>query len=224
MNDLGVEIRMKPLHLDTRHRAALAQRILTTLESEAPGSTAQLRGSLAEGRADPYSDIDVFWQVPDDLFQALVDRLREVLANVQPVESLRSAPEFQRSDKRRLIFVQFEGAPLFWRVDLDILAQSIRGDLEYDRHNEAARGDDWSLTHSALMNGVAAVKALLRHREEEAAQLLIRGFERIGLPVPEASSQEQIVTLAESIATMDSMQAGLARRIVELHREAFGQA
>jgi predicted nucleotidyltransferase len=214
---------MRPLHLDTRQRAALAQRILSVLERGAPGSTAQLRGSLAEGRADPYSDIDVFWEVPDALFQASVDRLGEILANVQPVESLRSAPEFQRSDKRRLIFVQFEDTPLFWRVDLDIFAQSIHGDLEYDRRNEAARGDDWSLTHSALMNVVAAVKALLRNREEEAEQLLIRGFERVGLVVPEASSQEQIVTLAESIAAMDSTQTGLAHRIVELHWEVFGQ-
>lgn len=202
----------------------MAQRILTALERGAPGSTAQLRGSLAEGRADPYSDIDVFWQVPDTLFQASVNHLREILAQVRPVESLRSDPEFQRSDKRRLIFVQFEGAPLFWRVDLDIFAQSIHGDLEYDRRNEAARGDDWSLTHSALMNAVAAVKALLRDREKEAGQLLIRGFERVGLTVPEAGPHERIVTLAESIAAMDSTQAGLAHRIVELHRQVFEQA
>jgi predicted nucleotidyltransferase len=213
---------MRQLHLDTKQRAALAQRILAALESGAPGSTAQLRGSLAEGRADPYSDIDVFWQVPDDLFQASVDRLKGILDNVQPVESLRSAPDFQRSDKRRLIFVQFESAPLFWRVDLDIFAQSIHGDYEYDRRNEAARGDDWSPTHSALMNGVAAVKALLRNREKEAEQLLIRGFERAGLKVPEASSQEQIVVLAESVAAMDSTQAGLAGRVVELHQQVFG--
>ncbi len=212
------------MHLDPEKRAALARRILTALESGAPGSTAQLRGSLAEGRADLYSDIDLLWQVPDDLFQASVDRLKEILENMQPVESLRSAPEFQRSDKRRLIFVQFEGAPLFWRVDLDIFAQSIRGDYEYDQHNEAARGDNWSLTHSSLMNAVAAVKALLRNKEEEAKQLLIRGFERAGLAIPEASLQEQIMMLAESIAAMDSTQTGLARRVVELHRKVFGQA
>lgn len=211
------------MYLDTGERAALAQRILTALESGAPGSTAQLRGSLAEGRADPYSDIDLLWQVPDDLFQASVEHLKAILDSVQPVESLRSAPEFQRSDRRRLIFVQFEGAPLFWRVDLDVFAHSIRGDYEYDRRNEAARGDDWSLTHSALMNAIAAVKALLRNKGEEAKQLLIRGFERVDLAVPEASAQEQVAMLAESIAAMDSTKTGLARRIVELHREVFGQ-
>jgi hypothetical protein len=72
------------------------------------------------------------------------------------------------------------------------------------------------------MNGVAAVKALLRNREKEAEQLLIRGFERAGLKVPEASSQEQIVMLAESVAEMDSTQAGLASRVVELHQQVFG--
>ncbi len=214
---------MKPLHLDTKPRAALTQRIIAALESGAPGSTAQLRGSLAEGRADPYSDIDLLWQVPDDLFQASVDHLDEILAQVQPVESLRSDPAFQKSDKRRLIFVQFKDTPHFWRVDLDIFAQSIYGDREYDLQNEAARGNDWSLTHSALLNTVAAVKALLRNKEDVAEQLLIRGFERAGLEVPEASLQEQIIMLAESIAAMDSMRAGLARRIMELHREVFGQ-
>ncbi len=201
----------------------MAQRILTALESGAPGSTAQLRGSLAEGRADPYSDIDLLWQVPDAFFQASVDRLGETLAQVQPVESLRSDLAFQKSDKRRLVFVQFENAPLFWRVDLDIFAQSIHGDREYDLHNEAARGDDWSLTHSALMNAVAAIKALLRNREEDAEQFLIRGFGRAGLEVPEASLQEQIIILTESIAAMDSTKVGLARRIMGLHREVFGQ-
>lgn len=215
---------MKQLQLDVESRAALAQRILAALEDAAQGSTAQLRGSLADGQADPYSDIDVFWEIPDDLFQASVDRLAEILSQVHPVASLRSAPDFQNSDKRRLIFIQFKGVPLFWRVDLEIFAQSIYGDREYDLHNETAKGDDWSLTHSALMNAIAAVKALLRNREEEAMPLLIRGFERVGLTVPEGSPQELVLKLTESVAAMDSAQVGLAHRIVELHQEVFGQA
>jgi hypothetical protein len=214
---------VKQLHLDTKIRTALAQHILAALEDAAQGSTAQLRGSLAEGRADPYSDIDVFWEIPDDLFQASVDCLAEILSQVHPVESLRSASDFQNSDKRRLIFIQFKGVPLFWRVDLEIFAQSIHGNREYDLHNEAAKGDDWSLTHSALMNAIAAVKALLRNREEETMPLLIRGFERVGLTVPEGSPQELILKLTESIAAMDSARVGLVHRIVELHQEVFGQ-
>lgn len=63
---------MKQLKLDTSIRTALAQRILITLRNAAPDSTAQLRGSLAEGREDAYSDIDIFWEIPDELFQTSV--------------------------------------------------------------------------------------------------------------------------------------------------------
>lgn len=209
------------MNLDTEIRASLARRILASLESAVPESTARLRGSLAEGRADQYSDIDVCWEVPDELFQASVEQLPKILSEVHPVESLRSNPAFQNSDRRRLIFVQFESLPLFWRVDVDIFAQSIHRDREYDVHNELAKGDDWSLTHSALMNAIGAVKALLRNEEEEAKQLLIRAFERVGLAVPEATSQELILKLTGSVAEMDPTKTGLARKIEELHREAF---
>lgn len=214
---------MKQLNLDTKIREALAQRILTSLESAAQGSTAELRGSLAEGNADAYSDIDVLWKAPDELFQVSVNRIAEILSEAHSVESLRSAPDFQNSDKRRLFFVQFKGMPLFWRADIDVFAQSVQRDPEYDLHNEAARGNDWSLTHSALMNAIAAVKALLRYKEDTARQLLIRGFERVGLRVPEGGAQELVLKLAESIAAMDSTKAELAHRIVELHQRVFGQ-
>ena len=214
---------MKQLNLDTKIREALAQRILTSLEDAAPGSTVQLRGSLAEGNADAYSDIDVLWEVPDELFQMSVDLIAEILSEAQTLESLRSAPDFQNSDKRRLFFVQFADTPLFWRADIDVFAESVQRDPEYDLHNEAARGNDWSPTHSALMNAIAAVKALLRHKEDTARQLLIRGFERVGLDVPEGSSQELILKLAEGVAAMDSTKAALAYRIVELHQQVFGQ-
>jgi hypothetical protein len=213
---------MKQPDLDTNIRAALAQRILTTLANAAPGSNAQLRGSLAEERADAYSDIDVFWEVPDELFQACIAGIAAILTNAHPIASLRSAPDFQNSDRRRLIYVQFEGLPLFWRADIDIFARSVQRDLEYDLHNEAAKGNDWSLTHSALMNVIAAVKALLRHKEDMAAQLLMRGFERVGLATPEGSSQDLILELNRSIAEMDPAQLDLANRITELHQQVFG--
>ena len=209
------------MNLDPKIRASLARRILASLESALPGSTAQLRGSLAEGRADQYSDIDVCWEVPDELFQAAVERLPKIMSGVLPVESLRSDPDFQNSDRRRLIFVQFEGLPLFWRLDVDIFAQSIHRNREYDVHNELARGDDWSPTYSALMNVIAAVKALLRNEEKEAKQLLRRAFERVGLAVPELTPQELVLKLTESVAEMDPTKAGFARRIEELHREVF---
>ena len=212
---------MKQLCLDTKMRVDLARRILTSLENAVPGSIAQLRGSLADERADAYSDIDVFWEVPDELFQESMIRIADILSEVHPVESLRLDSDFQNSDRRRLIFVQFKGLPLFWRVDIDILAQSVHRDFEYDLHNPAARGDNWSRTHSALMNAIAAIKALLRNKED-AAKLLIRGFERVSLPAPNDGLEELILQLASSIAIMDPAKSELAHRIMELHREVFG--
>jgi hypothetical protein len=214
---------MKQLRFDTEIRDALTQRILSALESAAQGSVAELRGSLASGNADAYSDIDLLWEVPDDVFEMSVNRFGDILSAAHPIESLRSAPDFQNSDRRRLFFVQFQNIPLFWRADIDVLARSVQRDFQYDVNNKAARGNDWSLTHSALMNAIAAVKALLRHEEDEARQLLVRGFERVGLVIPEGDAQELILKLAEGVAAMDVTKAGLARRIVELQWNAFGR-
>jgi hypothetical protein len=209
------------LHLDPRVRRALADRIVAALERAVPGSTARLRGSLAHGTADAYSDIDLLWQEPDAAFPAAVGHIADILAAAQTVESVRSAPEFQRSDGRRLLFVQFRDVPLFWRADIDVLARSVGGDLGYDAGNEAARGEDWSLTHSALMNAVAAVKALLRRQDETARGLLARGFARAGLAAPGGEPRDQILALAEGVAALDTAQAALAGRVVELRRQCF---
>lgn len=214
----------EPLALDIAVRRSLAEQVLRVLRGIIDGSAVELRGSLAEGRADAWSDIDLIWEVPDEHFEAAAACVADALAGVRPVESLRWAPEFQRSDKRRLLFVQFEGMPLFWRVDIDLFAQSIRRDHAYDRDNEAARGKDWSLTHSALMNAIAAVKALLRGQAEVARGLLERGFARVGLRVPAGTSPELILALAQDVAALDPAVAGLARRIEALHRAAFGSA
>lgn len=209
------------LNLDPGARATLARQILEALEAATPGSVARLRGSLAGGTADLYSDVDLLWEVPDENFQSAVARLPAILAGLGPVASLRSTPEFQHSDRRRLIFAQFRDVPLFWRIDLDVLARSVGQDYTYDLDNPAARGEDWSRTHSALMNAVAAIKALLRNREAQAEQLLVRGFHRAGHPVPEGAAQEQILKLVQGIAALDPARSDLARRITALHRWAF---
>lgn len=214
---------MASLNLDTGIRDALVERIILSLEGAVPGSIALLRGSLAAGNADAYSDIDILWEIPDDRFQVAVNSIGEILSKAGPVEFLRSDPAFQNSAKRRLFFVQFQDIPLFWRADIDLFAQSAERNPEYDVNNAAARGDDWSLTHSALMNAIAAVKALLRQREELARQLLRRGFERIGLAEPEGEPQELILKLAADVARADPTRAKLAGRVMELHRQAFGR-
>ncbi|MGH2613970.1 MAG: hypothetical protein ACRDJC_01925, partial [Thermomicrobiales bacterium] len=111
--------REDPLQLDVNRRAKLADALLVHLHRAIPSSTARLRGSLAEDRADIFSDIDLLWDIPDAAFSAALAALPVTLARVRPVASLRFDPDFQRSDKRRLVFVRFAGVPLFWRVDLD---------------------------------------------------------------------------------------------------------
>jgi predicted nucleotidyltransferase len=126
--------------LETDERARLVADLLTELAAAVPGSAALLRGSLAEGRADPYSDIDLLWDVPDADFNAAIVQLPVTLERVRSVASLRFDPDFQQSAKRRLAFIRFDSVPLFWRVDLDIFARSVGRDPDFDRDNSCARG------------------------------------------------------------------------------------
>jgi len=209
------------VNLDPRVRSSLASAVTNSLEQAVVGSTAGLRGSLARGGADRYSDIDVFWEVPDSQFFDAIDELPVSLSSVGPIESVRLDPLLQNSEKRRLVFVQFEKAPLYWRVDIEIFAESIQRDVSYDLDNPDARGDDWSLTHSALMNGVAALKWLLRGREQDARESLCRAFDRIDLPIPDESLWDQIPVLAEAVGRIDLDQAELVRRLQLHYREAL---
>ena len=209
------------MDLDTRRRTRLVDRILGCLEEAAVGSHALLRGSLAGDTADQYSDIDVLWEVPDSDFQWCVASLEKNLSRVRPVASWRSVPDFQNSEKRRLIFVRFESIPLFWRLDLDIFAQSIRRDPEYDLGNPNARGSEWSPTESALMNAVAAVKAHLRGKDAKARQLLVRAYGRVGLDFPDLELGELILKLADEVRIMDPKVVNLAQDVRKLVAETF---
>jgi predicted nucleotidyltransferase len=210
------------VNLDIELRARLADGILGCLQEAACGSQASLRGSLAAGKADQYSDIDVLWEIPDPAFKPAVDGLKETLSQMYPVESLRSSPEFQNSEKRRLVFLRFVGIPLFWRLDLEIFAQSINRDQEYDLQNPDARGSDWSLTESALMNGVAAIKAHLRDKDAEARRLLERAYQRVGSDFPALELRELILRLVAEIETMDPKTAALSKNVRALVTETLG--
>lgn len=201
------------MELNPRERTRLAERIVAALEGAAAGSKAELRGSLAEGNADLYSDVDVLWVVPDGEFGECLRRLSDILGALRQVESLRFDPALQNSDRRRVIFVRFEGVPLFWRVDLDVRAGSVAGDANYDLDNPQARGDEWSKIESALMNAVGAVKACLRGKIEDAEGLIERGFQRIGRPVPEAPLKSRIPRLVEEVVNQDASCEDLCRRI-----------
>lgn len=212
------------MRLDPSQRAALARAVLDELRRTAPGSQAVLRGSLAQGRADPYSDIDALWDVPDEDFVRCVDAAPAVLARVRPVESVRSDPLLQRSRKRRLLFVRFRDAPLFWRLDLDVFARSAGRDPAYDLDNPHARGTQWSSAESALANAVAAVKAHLRHNDTDADALLTRAYQRVGVPPPDVALRDLVLALVDAVTAMDATAAGLGQRIRRLVGDAFPEA
>lgn len=209
------------MQLDTAIRERVVTRLLHDLPVAISGSSAQLRGSLAEHRADVYSDIDLLWQVPDHQFTATLNRVPAILAVIQPIESLRYDPDFQQSQKRRLIFVRFRDLPLFWRLDLDILALSVQGNLNFDTDNPHARGTTWSLTESALANVVAAMKAHLRQQDELARQLLGRAYQRVGVSQVSDQVATMVFHLTATIATLDPTTTAFANQIAELARQIW---
>jgi hypothetical protein len=202
-------------------RAEFASRVCAALETSCAGSRAGLRGSLARGRGDAYSDIDLEWVVPDAEFARCVTpaRVREVLGGVRAVADLRVDPDHYRSDRRRLLFVRFAGVPLLWRLDLSVRAASVAGDAAYDDGNPAARAHEgeWSRPASALANAIGAVKAVARHRPDDARGLLDRGFTRI-CEADRATGAwpADIARLARAAARRDPSLTALAEEIVTL--------
>ncbi|MFF9347035.1 hypothetical protein [Streptomyces sp. NPDC014734] len=206
-------------------REDLADAVRAVLERGCPGSRATLLGSLATGKADAYSDIDIEWVVPDDRFAACLAQVGALLRLVHPVAEVRVDPDFLRSDRRRLLFVRFEQVPLFWRLDLSVRARSVADETDYDEGNPAARAHEgeWSRPASALANAIGAVKAAARHRNGDAHGLVDRGFARIG----EADSAtgawtDDIKRLARAAARREPRLATLAQRVAALADEHLG--
>ncbi|WP_328312998.1 hypothetical protein OG432_23895 [Streptomyces sp. NBC_00442] len=203
---------------DPAVRDALAAELLAALRDGSPGSCASLRGSLARGTADAYSDIDVAWTVAGAEFGASRARVPALLTGVRPLLSVRADPEFQGSPVRRLLFVCFAGLPLFWRLDLDVrAARAPDGDDSGARRGAAAGGAGWSLAASALANGVAAVKAVLREQPGTARGLLERGFARIAVPAAVTGEwRTDIHRLADAAALREPDQREQAERVRSL--------
>jgi predicted nucleotidyltransferase len=209
------------MKLEDAQRSDLANAVVASLSGAVCGSASGLRGSLARGTSDRFSDIDIFWELPDGEFLDAIDDLPETLSVAGSIDSIRSDPLLQNSDKRQLIYVQFSHVPLFWRVDIEVFAESIDQDSSYDLDNPNARGDDWSLTQSALMNGVAALKYLLRDDVQSASESLGRAFDRVDLPVPDQPLWDQIDTLTEVVGRIDLDQAELVRKLQLHYRDAL---
>ena len=209
------------MDLDITKREKLVDRLLQQLPNAAPGSAIFLRGSLAERRADQYSDIDILWDVPDHLFGRCVTQMPAIISAVHPIESVRSDPDFQNSDRRRLFFIRFADVPLFWRLDLDVMATSIGRNRSYDVDNLRARGSAWSLTESALANAVAAIKAHLRHQPPIADELLARAYQRVNLTEPPLDLMARVLNLADAIAKIDPQTTVFTQHIRDLLHEAL---
>ncbi len=202
--------------LNPNFRTQLSDQILNNLNKAFPESKAILKGSLANSKADQFSDIDIIWEIPDNLFLDTISNIKNILNKIRPIESIRSDPDFQNSIKRRLLFMRFKDVHLFYRVDLNIFAKSINRDENYDKNNPKAKGNDWSLTESALMNIVGAVKALLRNQDEKALGLIERAYKRINSIMPELDIKESMFGLVNEIEMKDKAILSLAKRIKEL--------
>jgi hypothetical protein len=212
------------LDLRPERRDQLAAGLRAQLEAFVPGSVTALRGSLAAGAADSYSDIDLCWVAWDETFGAAVSAAEGLAVRLASVRVVRIDPGLARSDRRRLVFVRLAGVPLFWRVDLDIRARSVAADDSYDEGNPAARDmTGWSRPASAIENAIAAVKSAIRGRADVASGLLSRGYERIGLvPAPQAGLTELITGLAESCARLEPGLAGMASEVREAAETLLG--
>lgn len=204
------------VNADPPERQLLAQALLASLVAACPGSYAALRGSIARGTADQWSDIDLLWIVPDAGFEAAVARVPDALGVVRAVAALRSDPDLQLSTGRRLLYARLQGVPLFWRVDLAVFAASVGEDWAYDLDNPAARGNAWSWPESALANAVAAVRAFRRGRHDEAIALLARAAERIGAPLPAGDLPRQVRVLAAAAVEREPRLSTYAAEVIAL--------
>lgn len=61
----------------------------------------------------------------------------------------------------------------------------------------------WSVTESALMNVVGALKAHLRDRQPEVGGLLKRGFDRISVRDPGGATRARMRKLVDAVAEQD---------------------
>jgi predicted nucleotidyltransferase len=211
------------VNLDPRERARLAERIRGRLAEAAPGSAAEVQGSLARGGADLYSDIDVLWEIPDDQFDWSLRSLQSTLSSLHPLESIRFDPEFQDSKKRRRVHVRFQSFSLFWQCDIEIMARSIRRDLTYDVGNSSARGPDRSAGETMLMGTVAAMRAYLRGKQSVAQDLLGKALARLGMSAPDVKGANPMLVLVDEVERRYAELEPLAERVRGLVREVLAE-
>ena len=209
--------------LDPDIRDRFAAQVLNRLHEAFPDAVVGPRGPLADQTADQYSPIELRCVIPDAQFDDALARLPQVLASFEIVLSLRSEPTYQNSARRRIFYVRFGGLPLFWRIQLEVVAVSIADDANYDNFNAAARGNDWSLPESALWSAVDAIRSLARGHDKEAHNQLRRAFQRINVPVlPKMTDRELLTKLLEEAPKLEQGQTAFAEEIRKVAEETLG--
>jgi hypothetical protein len=199
------------LDLSAERRERVVRDARTALERAIEGSSFRARGSLADGTADRYSDIDAVWVVPNGCLQAAIDGLRRALEVVGPLFSIRF--DARTSGKGRcLAFVTFAHLPVFWRFDLWIETATPS-----DEAPEDGVAGEGSSPESALANAVAAIKAVVRGRSEDAIGLLERGYPRVGSAyVPTGSLRADIIELADRAGRGDTRLMAGSREVLRV--------
>jgi hypothetical protein len=105
-------------------REDAAALLLDVLAAASPAEEVCLIGSMATPEeADVFSDIDIRWTVPPGQAPGQLQSLRLILQRVGRVESLRVDPGVRTNSL--LVFVRFNGWPLWWRVDLEIHSAGV---------------------------------------------------------------------------------------------------
>ena len=194
-------------------REEAAALLLDVLSAACTAGEVCLIGSMATpGQADKFSDIDVRWTIPPPQASGQLQSLRSTLQLVGMVESLRVEPE-PRPDSR-LVFVRFQGWPLWWRVDLEIHSAGL-GSL-------GVQGCDvWSPHESACMGVIVTLKAIARNRPEAAEGLWLRTLQRVDAADVAGDWELRIGSLLDSIATSCPRTAELVSRTRRLSREVL---
>ena len=173
-------------------------------------------GSMARpGEADVYSDIDLRWTIPQGQAVERLASLRRTLERVGTVESLRVDPEI-RPDQR-LVFVRFDGWPLWWRVDLEIHSAGVET-------MGVADADPWSAHESACMGVVVTLKALARHRPAPVTEeLWARALRRVEAPDVAGDWSLRIGSLLDHLQTSGPPTAALVSRTRRLSLDVLGR-
>ena len=185
-------------------RAHAANLLLDVLAAACPAGEVCLIGSLAApDEADVFSDIDLRWTLPPGQAAGPLESLRSTLRQVGVVESLRVDPD-DRPDFL-LVFIRFEGWPLWWLVDLEIHSAGLAS-------TDLPDPDPWSSEESACMGVVVTLKTLARNRPEEAETFFVRALQRVEARDVAGDWPLRIGSLLDDIETRSPPTADLVSR------------